>query len=156
MKAAVKLAGVIAVLAPVQAFAATGNIPFNGTVSDTCIITVGSSGTITPNTAFTVLGSTQPGGAPGTATILATGSGFDVFADAPSAWGTAPASASSAVFATTYSLSGANTASNVAGTTGTALSNFGTTNASVNLTATLPSGTYESGTYAATVVLRCE
>ncbi|MCB1382296.1 MAG: hypothetical protein KDJ73_05080 [Notoacmeibacter sp.] len=156
MKAAVKLAGVFAVLAPVQAFAVTGNIPFNGTVTDTCVITVGSSGTIAPNTAYTVLGSTETGGAPGTATILATGSGFNVFADAPTAWGTAPASASTAVFATTYSLSGANTASNVAGATGTALSNFGTTNASVNLTATLPSGTYEAGAYAATVVLRCE
>ncbi len=156
MKSAIKLVTALAVLAPVQAFAVTGNIPFNGTVTDTCIITVGSAGTIMPNAGYTVLGSTQPGGAPGTATILATGSGFTVSADAPSSWGTAPSSASAAVFATTYSLSGANTASNVAGATGTALTAFGTTNASVNLTATLPSGTYEAGTYAATVVLRCE
>ena len=60
-----------------------------------------------------------------------------------------------ATFAAEYDLSGANTASNVAGGTGTTLAH-GTTDVSVDLTATLPSGTYESGTYAATVVLRCE
>ena len=156
MKAAVKLAGVIAVLAPVQAFAVTGDVPFNGAVTDTCIVTVGSSGTIAPNTAYTVLGSKEASGAPGTATILTTGSGYSVFADAPSAWTTAPASASAATFAAEYDLTGANTASNVAGATGTALSTVGTTNVSVDLTATLPSGTYETGLYAATVVVRCE
>ena len=156
MKAAVKyLVAAAAVAVSGTAIAATGNVPFNGTVTDTCIVTVGSPGTIAPNTGYTVLGSKEAGGAAGTATILATGNAFNLTAEAPSAWTAAPASASAATFAAEYDLSGANTASNVAGGTGTTLA-FGTTNVSVDLTATLPTGTYEAGTYAATVTVRCE
>ena len=41
------------------------------------------------------------------------------------------------------------------GATATPLAN-GTTNVDVDLTAALPSGAYEAGTYRAVVVLRCE
>lgn len=140
---------------PAQAFAATGNIPFNGTVTATCLITVGSSGTIMPNAGFTVLGSTQAGGAPGTATILTTGNAYNVSVDSPASWSSAPASAAGTTFATAYDLTGANTASGVSGATTTTLAH-GTTNVAVNLTATHPSGSFEAGTYTATAVLRCE
>lgn len=144
----------VAVLAPVQANAVTDNIPFNGSISDTCAITVNSSGTITPNATYTQLSSTNAGGAAGTATILAIGTGWDVSADAPTSFTTEPVVTAS-TFAATYGLTGVTTASGVPGATTTALNN-GSTNVSVDLTATHPSGSYQSGTYAATVVLRCE
>lgn len=155
MKLLSKVLIAVAAMAPASAFAATGNIPFNGTVNATCLITVGSPGTIMPNAGFTVLGSKEAGGAQGTAAILTTGNAYKVSVDAPSAWSTAPTSASGTTFATEYDLSGANTASNVAGATQTTLAH-GTTNVGVDLTASHPSGSFEAGTYTATAVLRCE
>ena len=155
MKNIMKFTVVAAILAPVQAFAASGDIPFNGTIVDTCVITVGSGGTIAPNSAYTVLSSKEAAGSAGKATLLVTGNAYSVTAEAPAAWSTAPASASSATFASEYDPSGANTAANVPGATATPLAN-GTTNVDVDLTAALPSGAYEAGTYRAVVVLRCE
>ena len=154
MKSLYKVVVAVAVLAPVQAHAVTDNIPFNGTIADTCAITVNSSGTITPNATYTQLSSNNPGGAAGTATILATGTGWDVSADAPAAFSTEPVVTAS-TFAATYDLSGVTVAATVPGATTTAL-NSGTTNVAVDLTATHPTGSYQAGTYAATVVLRCE
>lgn len=147
-----------AALVPAQAFAATGNIPFNGSVSNTCVITVGSSGTLGVSTDFATLGSTQAGGAPGSASVLATGSGFSLSADAPTAWDSAPTTGGSNVtFASTYSSTGPTVATNVAGTTATAL-NRGTHNVAINMSATknVSGETFEAGSYSATVVLRCE
>lgn len=155
MKLLSKVLIAVAAMAPASAFAATGNIPFNGTVTNTCLITVGSSGTIMPNAGFTVLGSKESGGAQGTATILTTGNAYGVTVDTVSAWTSAPASAAGTTFATEYDLSGANTATNVAGGTATTLAH-GTTNVGVDLTATHPTGSFEAGTYTATAVLRCE
>ncbi|MEX0347310.1 MAG: hypothetical protein AB3N20_20480 [Rhizobiaceae bacterium] len=154
MKSLFKVVAAVAVLAPVQANAVTDNIPFNGTIADTCAITVGSSGTITPNAGYTQLSSNNAGGAPGTAVIMATGTGWEVDTVAPAAFSTEPVVTAS-TFAVTYDLSGATTASNVPGATQTALTN-GSTSVSVDLTATHPTGSYQAGTYAATVVLRCE
>lgn len=155
MKKLLMIAAVAASFAPVQAFAATANIPFNGTVTSTCVITVGTPGTIMPNAGFTVLGSAQPGGAQGTASILATDATFDASVDAPAAWSSAPGSAPATTFATEYDLSGATSASNVAGATLTPLA-AGTTTVGVDLAATASSGTFGAGTYTATAVLRCE
>ncbi|MBK8456991.1 MAG: hypothetical protein IPL47_07690 [Phyllobacteriaceae bacterium] len=155
MKKLLMVAAVAASFAPVQAFAVTANIPFNGTVTSTCVITVGTPGTIMPNAGFTVLGSQQAGGAQGTATILTTDTAFDASVDAPSSWSSAPGGAPTTTFATEYDLSGATSASNVAGATTTALA-AGTTSVGVDLTATASSGTYGAGTYTATAVLRCE
>lgn len=156
MKSLFKVVAAVAVLAPVQANAVTANIPFNGTVADTCVITVGGSGTIVPNGSYTQLSSTFGGGAAGTASVLATGGGQDVSVAAPGSWEPgAPASAAGTTFAVTYNLSNATTASNVPGTTVTSL-NTGTTDVAVNLTATHPSATFEAGTYTAVAVLTCE
>ncbi len=155
MKSLLKVVAAVAVLAPVQANAVTANIPFNGTVADTCVITVGTSGTVTPNAGYTQLSSNNAGGAAGTASVLATGGTQNVSAAAPAAWTTAPASAAGTTFAATYDLAGATTATGVAGATTTNL-NAGTTTVAVDLTATHPSATFEAGTYAAVVVLTCE
>lgn len=154
MKSLFRVVAAVAVLAPIQANAVTADIPFNGNIADTCAITVVSSGTITPNGDYSELSSTNPGGVAGAATIMATGTGWEVSADAPGSFSSEPVPTSS-TFATTYDLSGANTASNVPGTTLTALNN-GVTHVSVDLTATHPTGSYQAGLYAATVVLRCE
>lgn len=155
MKNVLKVLAAVAAIAPGQAFAVTGTVPFSGSVTDTCVITVGSPGTIMPNTAYNVLSSKEAGGAAGTATILATGNAYSVSANAPTSWSVSPGSTPATTFAAEYDLSGANTASNVSGSTLTALSH-GSTNVSIDLTATLASGTYESGSYATTVVLLCE
>jgi hypothetical protein len=138
--------------------AATANIPFNGSVANTCVITVGSSGTLAVNGTYDVLGSQQAGGSAGTATLLVTGAGFNLSADAPAAFSTAPATGNDNVtFEANYSASGANTIPQTDGATATAL-NRGNTSVNVNMsgTKTVVGETFEAGNYAATVVLRCE
>lgn len=157
MKNLIKAVGVAAVvLVPVQASAATGNIPFNGSVANTCIITVNGSGTLAASTDFTVLGSEEAGGAAGTATLLTTGAGFSLSADAPASFSTAPATGNTNVtFEANYSATGANTIAQTDGATATSL-NRGSTDVNINMSGTKTSGTFEAGTYGATVVLRCE
>ncbi len=56
MKKYILAAGVAAfALAPVQASAVTGNIPFNGTVTHTCVITVGPAGALAADASFQTL-----------------------------------------------------------------------------------------------------
>jgi hypothetical protein len=140
---------------PAQAFAATGNVQFNATVTHTCVITVGSAGTLTASTDFTTLGSTQAGGSAGTATVAASGNGFKISVDAPSL--SKPATdTTSETLTSAYSASGATSTS---GTNASAANNLahGTTNVSVNMTAVKSgSNVFEAGTYTGTVVLRCE
>lgn len=50
-------------LIPVQANSATGNIPFSGSVSNSCIITVGNSGALGVSTDYSVMSSQEIGGA---------------------------------------------------------------------------------------------
>jgi hypothetical protein len=151
-------ASVAALLVPASAFAATGNIPFSGSVANTCVITVGSSGTLGVSTDFATLGSSEAGGALGSANVLATGAGFSLSADAPTAWDSAPATGGTNVsFAATYAATGPTTIPTTNGGTLTAL-NRGNHSVSVGMTAqkTVLGETFESGSYDATVVLRCE
>lgn len=148
---------IAAVITPIQVNANV-NIPFNGSVASSCIITVGSSGTLAANTDFTVLSSEETGGAAGTATILATGGGFSIRADAPASFSSGPTSANDNVtFAANYAVTGANTIAKTDGGTATVL-NRGASNVSINMSGTKNGAgeSFEAGTYAATVVLRCE
>jgi hypothetical protein len=153
MKKFVKLAVVAGVLvAPVQAFAVTGDVIFNGDVSNTCAITVGSAGTMTPNVGQTQLSSENAGGAAGTAEIVATSAAYQISINNPTAFNAgSPAAPSS--FAGKYSTTGATTLTDQTGANALAT---GTTNVNVHLTATKTAGSYATGTYSATVVLRCE
>lgn len=156
MKNLVKLAAVAALMVPFNANAATGNIPFNGNVVDTCVVTVGAPGSLGANTGFTVLGSEEAGGIAGTATLLTTGSTFSLSTDAPSAFDSAPAGGGTNVtFSSNYSASGDNVIAQTSGATATALG-AGSTSVSVNMAATKSAGTYTAGIYSATVILRCE
>jgi hypothetical protein len=151
-------ASVAALLVPASAFAATGNIPFSGSVANTCVITVGSSGTLGVSADFATLGSSQAGGAAGSANVLATGAGFNLSADAPSAWDSAPATGGTNVsFSSTYSATGATTIPSTNGATLTAL-NAGNHSVAIGMAAqkTVLGETFVSGSYDATVVLRCE
>ena len=151
-------AAMFVALTPIQANSATGNIPFSGSVSNSCVITVGTSGALAASTDYTVLSSTETGGAAGTATILTTGSGFSLSADAPTSFSAAPATGNDNVsFAASYAATGANTIPTTDGGTATPLSR-GSSAITINMSGTKSVGgeTFESGTYAATVVLRCE
>ena len=57
MKKSAFLAAAIAAAIPAQAFAVTGNVQFDGSVSNTCAITVNTAGTLATNVGQTVLGS---------------------------------------------------------------------------------------------------
>lgn len=135
------------------AFAATAPALFSGTIASTCVLTVGTPGIITANAGFTKLSSDNAGGLESTVSALATGVGFKVSAIAPNAFTTGPTSADS--FIADYSLSGANTASNVPGATTTTLT-AGTTLVSVGLEADKSTGTFGAGAYTAAVTVRCE
>lgn len=157
MKNLIKIGVAVLAMVPVhQANSASGNIPFNGSVADTCVVTVGAPGTLGANTSFTTLGSQEAGGAAGTATLLTTGSGFSLSADAPTAFDSAPTDGGTGVtFSANYSATGSNTISETNGATPTGLTR-GNTNVTINMAADRASGVFPSGTYAATVVLRCE
>jgi hypothetical protein len=153
MKNFVKLAVVAGVLvAPVQAFAVTGDVLFNGDVSNTCAITVGSAGVMMPNVGQTQLSSENAGGSAGAASIVATSAAYQVSINAPTGFNTGSPVAPSA-FAAKYSATGASVYANQTGANPLAT---GTTNVSVHLAATKTTGSYATGTYSATVVLRCE
>ncbi len=145
---------VAAVAAPMQALAVTGDVQFNGTVSNTCAITVGSAGSLTTNVGQTILGSEQAGGAAGTATIVATSAAYQVSTDAPIAFTTAPGGGGANVtYASNYATTGATT---IAQTSSANALAAGTTNVSVNMAATKTVGSFPSGNYVTTVTLRCE
>ena len=144
-------AGVL--VAPVQAHAVTGNVIFNADVQNTCAITVNDAGTLTTNVGQTVLSSENAGGSAGTATVVTTSSAYQVSLTAPTAFDTAPATAGASTFAAKYNATGASTYTNATAANPLAT---GTTNVAVHLAATKASGSYPTGLYAATVVLRCE
>lgn len=142
-------------LVPAQAFAITGDVQFNGTVTHTCTINVNNAGALGVSTDFKTLGSNQAGGAAGTATIAASGNGFDISVDAPTL--SKPATDTTAEsLSSSYTTTGA---TSVSGTNSDGSKNLanGTTNVSVNMTAVKSgSDVFEAGSYTGTVVLRCE
>ncbi len=135
------------------AFAATSPALFSGAVNSTCVLTVGVAGIITPNADFTKLSSDNAGGSESTVSVLATGAIYKVSAIAPGAFTAGPSTADS--FTSKYTLSGATSASNVAGATTTTLTP-GVTNVAVDLEADKSSGTFNAGIYNAAVTVRCE
>ncbi|MDS1135633.1 hypothetical protein [Nitratireductor indicus] len=148
--------GAILALVPSFAYSASGIVPFRGEVMSTCAITVDRAGTLAISPDYTILSSTQSGGMAGQVSILASGVGYSVSTSAPASFSSAPPTGNSHVtFASIYSASGATTALNVPGTTMTPLVS-GLTDLSVDLTATKSSGVFQSGTYAADVIVTCE
>ena len=150
----------IAVLTPIHAHAGTGptsgDIPFSGTVNDSCIINIGDSGTLVANTDLDVLGSKVAGGSAGTAEVLVTGGNYTIGVTAPATFTTAPTTGNDNIsIVAEYAVSGAN---NIPETTGDETLNRGRSDVTINMTATktVANEVFESGDYDATVVLRCD
>ena len=143
-----------AIIGSVQAAnAVTGNVIFNADVQNTCVIAVTDAGQMTANVGQTQLSSTNAGGSPGKATIVSTSSAYKVSLDTPTAFTTMPTGGAASSFAASYSTTGATTLTNQSVQNPLAT---GTTNVTVNLSATKATGSFPTGLYAATVVLRCE
>lgn len=149
------------VAVPMQANAVTGNVPFNGTVTHTCTITVNTGGTLVSDAGFQNLASNIGAGVNGDADITATGNTFNVSIDAPAAFDSQPASDTTGEsFNASYSTSGATSVTGSAAggaNSGTNTLNMGTTNVDIDLVASKSGAdVFEAGAYQATVVLRCE
>ncbi|WP_048646516.1 hypothetical protein [Nitratireductor soli] len=139
-----------------SAGAVDGSVLFNGSVLSTCLITIGTPGTLVANPGYTVLSSEEPGGIAGTATILATGLGFNVSTAAPAAFTSAPAGGDdSVVWSSAYSASGVTSLLDIVGNVTSPLG-LGLTNLNVDLTATKSAGHFPAGTYSAMVTVTCE
>ncbi|MCT7375255.1 hypothetical protein [Chelativorans salis] len=129
---------------------------FNGLITSTCLINVGTPGTLVASADYTELSSTEAGGTSGTVTILTTGAGYEVSTDSPSAFATAPAGGGDSVtFASSYSANGVTSLTDVVGSLASPLG-LGLTNLSVDLMATKSTGTFPAGDYMAEVTVTCE
>lgn len=154
MNTHLKMLGVVAViLSPSAALAVDANVPFSGSVSSTCTIVVNSNGTIAPNATATVLGSKLAGGAAGQATITTNDASFNVSVANPTDFSGPAVFTGTPTFLSEYALSGA-TGGSGDHTAATSLA-LGVTNVDVDMTATLASGVYNTGSYSGTVVLTC-
>ena len=138
---------------PVQAFAVTGNVIFNADVNNTCVINIVDAGIMKGNVGLTQLSSETAGGQPGLATVATTSSAYSVNVNSPLAFSTFPTGGAATSFAAKYSTTGASVYSNQTVANPLAV---GTTNVQVHLAATKATGSFPTGTYTATVVLRCE
>ncbi|WP_048646520.1 hypothetical protein [Nitratireductor soli] len=148
------VAGISLAAMTTSAFAASGDMQFNGDILDGCSITIDAAGTLAANAALSELSSTEAGGSSGRATILATAGGLSVSTAAPAAFSAAPGGAA-ATFASFYTADGVTTAGRSPGATLTAL-NAGTTTLEVDLVATSTGGAFPAGAYAADVTVTCE
>ncbi|MBZ9757167.1 hypothetical protein LB524_17925 [Mesorhizobium sp. ESP6-5] len=136
------------------AMATTQNVIFNGTVTATCTLVVGTNGTMTVSADLQSLSSHNSGGSAGTVTLTTTG-GVSLSVD-PVTLTTVPAADSTATTWTpTYSASGAHTTAETGAAT--ALAVPGADLVSVHLAGTKGgSNRFATGNYQATVTLRCE
>lgn len=146
----------IALLLAGKANAAEGTVTFNGTVLPSCLITIGTPGTLTADAGYTELSSKNAGGVAGTATVVATAATFGLSTSAPATFTSAPAGGDDNVtFVSNYSASGVTSVTDVVGTVTTPLG-IGLTNVNVDLTATKASGNFPAGNYIADVTITCE
>lgn len=153
MKNLLKSAALAAiVLAPFNAIAETGDIPFNGSVTHTCVITVGASGALGASTNFQTLSSTIGSGSAGAASVVSTGNSFDISVNAPTSFDSKPTEdTTSNTFAANYAVDSGSAQSTASDLT------HGTHTVAINMSATKSgSDVFEAGAYSATVVLRCE
>jgi hypothetical protein len=145
MKNFVKIAiAAAALVGSVQAQAATGNVQFGATVNNSCTISNIVAGSLGDSAGQTVLSSanTATGGSAGSADVITTSGAFAVSTTAPTAWSSSPAGTPATTFASSHS--------------GYTAGFVGTSNVTVNMSATANTGSFPSGTYVATVILRCE
>ncbi len=135
------------------AHAATSNAVFGATVGNTCRLIAVDTGLLVPNVTNRVLSSSLSGGRQAQVSADASSAGFTVSAIAPTTFVTG--NSNNTTFASTYSLSGATSGSNIAGPTQTLL-NSGSSTVAVDLSATKTAGVFPRDMYTADVTIRCE
>ncbi|UDL88362.1 hypothetical protein LGH82_24980 [Mesorhizobium sp. PAMC28654] len=136
------------------ALATTQNVIFNGTITATCTLLIGTNGTMTVSPDLQTLSSHNSGGSAGTVTLTTTG-GVALSVDPVTTTTVPTADTTSTTWTPTFSSSGAHTIAETG--TATNLTVPGASLVSVNLAGTKGgSNRFASGTYQATVTLRCE
>ena len=133
----------------------TGDVTFNGTVLDSCLVVIGTPGNLAPNTNNTLLSTDETTGLEAAATITTTSASFDVNVDVPTGFASAPSGGDTAVtYAADYSATGATTATDVNAGTATDLG-FGVTALTVGASATKTTGVFPAGIYQMQTTVRC-
>lgn len=137
------------------AFAATGNVTFNGTVAATCTLLVtNGSGTITVSTDLQSLSSHNAGGVAGAVTLTTTG-GVTLSVDAVTSPTVPGTDTTPTTWSPTYLATGTHTIAETG--TSTALTSPGVDAVVVHLTGTKSgSDRFGAGNYSATVTVRCQ
>ena len=135
--------------------AVESSVTFSGMVTGTCVMNVTSVGSMMPDGSLTALSSTHAGGASGVVAVTTTVAGLDIEIVAPTGFDMAPAGIGTPSFDASFTGAGATTIASTAPGTAQTLG-VGATVLTVDLTASLASGTFPSGNYAADVIVRCQ
>lgn len=143
------------VATPLNAFAATSGVIFDGTVDPTCTLSVTQNGRMTVNAALNNLSSKNAGGQAGLVSLSTTG-GVTLSVDAAVSAVTAPSGDTApTTWTPTYATAGTHPFPD--GTASHALTAAGNDTVTVHLTGTKGgANVFAAGTYQATVTVRCE
>ncbi|MBB4657941.1 hypothetical protein [Parvularcula dongshanensis] len=144
----------VALVLTTPAAAQTG-LTFTGTVLDSCTVIAGTPGVLGTANGNTLLSSEVVGGIPSLATVAATGLGYELSVEAPTAFDLAPAGAATGTtFSASFETSGATLVGRiVAGLTASVA--LGTTFLTVDAEAARPGDVFPAGAYAMTATVRC-
>lgn len=144
----------IGLLVASPAFAATGNVIFNGNIAPTCALVVNSNGTITASTDLQSLSSHNAGGSAGSVSLITTG-GVVLSVDPVTAVTVPTADTTATTWTPTYLATGAHPISETGAST--SLSAPGASAVSVHLGGVKGgSDRFAAGSYQVTVTVRCE
>jgi hypothetical protein len=133
----------------------SGDVIFNGSLLDICVVLVTDSGTITPNGDYTELSSENAGGDRGGATITTTSANFDLVVDAPAAFSSAPSGGDAGVtFDALVTASGVTVLTDIVDGVLSSLG-LGLTTLQVGVTASKGAGVFPAGAYQVPVTVRC-
>ncbi len=134
----------------------SGDVIFNGSLLDICIVAVSTPGTITPNASYTSMSSENPGGGRGLALVTTTSLNFDLAIDAPTTFTSMPVGGDSGVsYDALVSATGVTSLTDVVAGALSSLG-LGVTNLQVGVTATKGAGVFPAGAYQIPVTIRCE
>ena len=151
----ISLIGVAAAILSLSASATDRDVNFRGEINNSCSLVVLNDGLLGVSSDQTVLSSKVSGGQHGRVSVVTNGYGNTIEIISPSGFTVGPPSADvNTIFETEYSASGGTILSNLLGVVVSILG-IGTTTINVDATATKTSGTFESGSYELTTVVRC-
>lgn len=133
----------------------SGDVIFNATLADTCVVTISTPGTLAANAEVNQLSSELSGGVRGAALLVTTSLNFNVTVDTPTAFSLAPAGGETNVtFDALYSAGGVTTLTDIDDGVTSALG-LGNTTLTVGASADKSTGVFPAGTYQLPVTVRC-